>query len=126
MELTGRLTADAKINKLTEERQVTNFTLVMNDHFKTKAGEKKEVSTFIHCAYWITPKIAEYLKKGTIISVYGRIGLDVYKTAEGEPKGALTFHVNDIKFISSAPKAIATATATESTPAAPIAEDLPF
>ena len=39
MELTGRLTADAKISTLTDERQVTNFTLVMNDRFKTKAGE---------------------------------------------------------------------------------------
>lgn len=127
MELTGRLTADAKINKLTDERQVTNFTLVLNDHFKTKAGERKEVATFINCSYWVTPKVAEHLKKGSIISVYGRIGLDVYQNAEGDPKGSLTFHVNNIKFVAPAQKKTTTQTAEITTPpTAEVAEDLPF
>lgn len=124
MELTGRLTADAKINKLSDERQVTNFTLVLNDHFKNKAGEKKDIATFIRCSYWVSPKLAEHLKKGSIISVYGRIGLDVYNNAEGEAQGNLTFHVNNIKFVSSATKA----KQQEPTPTqtAEVAEDLPF
>jgi single-strand DNA-binding protein len=124
MELTGRLTADAKINKLSDERQVANFTLVMNDHFKNKAGEKKDIATFIRCSYWVSPKLAEHLKKGNIISVYGRIGLDVYKNHEGEPQGNLTFHVNNIKFVSSTAKAkTQEANATQTTE---VAEDLPF
>ena len=129
MELTGRLTADAKISTLTDERQVTNFTIVMNDRFKTKAGEKREVNTFIKCAYWVSPKVAEYLKKGSIITVYGRIGLDVYKNAEGEAKGSLTFHVNDIKFISKAAKgesAEVTAVTAQAAPTPETVDDLPF
>lgn len=128
MELTGRLTADATIATLTDERQVTNFTLVMNDRYKTKAGEKREVNTFIKCAYWVSPKVAEYLKKGSIITVYGRIGLDVYKNAEGEAKGSLTFHVNDIKFIASAAKsqASAEAAAVKVAPTPETVDDLPF
>ena len=99
MEITGRIVADAKINKLTDGREVTGFTLVQNDHFKTKAGESKQVATFFKCAYWVSPKVADHLKKGTIITVYGRIGLDVYKDQQGEAKGSITIHVNDIKFI---------------------------
>ena len=64
MEFSGRLTADASIYRLTDGREVTNFTLAMNDRYTTKAGEKKEVRTFIKCAYWVSPKIVEYLKKG--------------------------------------------------------------
>ena len=129
MEITGRLTADAKISTLTDERQVTNFTLVMNDRYQTKGGEKREVNTFIKCAYWVSPKVAEYLKKGSIITVYGRIGLDVYKNSEGEAKGSLTFHVNDIKFIAKAAKSVTVEAATATTQAAPTPEmvdDLPF
>ena len=104
MEITGRITADAKTNKLTDGREVINFTLAINDQYKTKTGERKEVATFFKCAYWVSPKAAQYLKKGTIISVFGRIGLDVYKNMAGEPQGALTFHVNQIRFITGVPK----------------------
>jgi single-strand DNA-binding protein len=129
MEITGRLTADAKIITLKDERQVTNFTLVMNDRYKTKAGEKREVNTFVKCAYWVSPKVAEYLKKGSIITVYGRIGLDVYKNSEGEAKGSLIFHVNDIKFIAKAAKSAAAEVAAVTPQAAPTlktVDDLPF
>ena len=105
MEFSGRLVSDASIYRLTDGREVTNFTLAMNDRYTTKAGEKKEVKTFIKCAYWVSPKIAEYLKKGIIITVYGRIGLDVYNNAAGEAQGSLTCHVNDIKLITAAAKA---------------------
>ena len=128
MEFTGRITADAKNQKLTDGREVTNFTLVINDHYRNKAGEKKEVNTFIKCAYWVSPKAAEYLKKGCIITVYGRIGLDVYKNSEGEAKGTLTFHVNDIKFVASAAKSqpSAEAAAVKAAPTPETVDDLLF
>lgn len=112
MEITGRITADAKINKLTDGREVTAFTLVQNDHFTTKAGEKKQVATFFNCSYWVSTKAAEHLKKGSIISVYGRIGFNAYKDQQGEAKGSLTFHVNDIKFVAKSATATATTAST--------------
>jgi len=132
MEITGRITADAKVYKLADGRQVTNFTLVINDHYKTKTGERKEVATFFNCAYWLTPKAAQYLKRGTIISVFGRIGLDVYKNMSGEPQGALTFHVNQFRFITGIPKPAGAATGTPATSTQTVTpnnetkDDLPF
>ena len=129
MEITGRLTADAIISKLTDGREVTGFTLVMNDQFKTKAGEKKQVATFFNCSYWITPKVAEHLKKGSIISVYGRIGMNVYNNQQGEAQGSLTFHVNDIKFVSKSTNstpANTTSSTTQETPTPETKDDLPF
>jgi single-strand DNA-binding protein len=32
-----------------------------------------------------------------LVELYGRIGVNAYKDMEGEPKAALTFHVNNIK-----------------------------
>ena len=127
MEITGRITADAKISKLTDGREVTGFTLVHNDNYQTKSGDKKQVSTFLKCSYWITPKVADYLKKGAIITVYGRIGLDVYKDQQGEAKGSLTFHVNDIKFIAKPAAATTNGSAAAQPTSKPEAtDDLPF
>jgi len=99
MEITGRLTADAKLNTLQDERQVVSFTLVQNDNFKTKGGEKKQVATYFDCSYWISPKVADKLKKGTIVLLYGRIGINAWNNMQGEAKASLTFHTNNIKFI---------------------------
>lgn len=98
MEITARLTADAKVNTLKDERQVVNFTIAINDSYKPKeSAETKKVATFIHCAYWINPAIAKFLTKGTLVELYGRIGVSPYKDIQGEPKANLTFHVNNIK-----------------------------
>jgi len=99
MEITGRLTADAKLNTLQDERQVVSFTLVQNDNFKTKGGEKKQVATYFDCSYWISPKVADKLKKGTIVLLYGRIGINAWNNMQGEANASLTFHTNNIKFI---------------------------
>jgi single-strand DNA-binding protein len=98
MEITARVTADATVSSLKDERQVVNFNVAINDSYKPKdSNEVKKVSTFIQCAYWINPAIAKHLTKGTLVELYGRIGLTAYKDRQGEPKASLTFHVNNIK-----------------------------
>ncbi len=124
MELTGRLTADAKLSTLKDERQVINFSIAINERYKSKSGEPKEVVTFINCAYWINPGIAPYLTKGTLVELFGRIGVNAWTNAEGEAKAALTFHVSNIKLHGKA-KQQATA-AEKTTEIKPEKEDLPF
>ena len=98
MEITARVTADAKVNTLKDERQVVNFNVAINDSYKPKDGsEIKKMATFIQCAYWINPAIAKHLTKGTLVELFGRIGVNAYKDMQGEPKATLTFHVNNIK-----------------------------
>lgn len=123
MEITGRIIADATVSRLTDGREVTGFTIVQNDAFKTRSGERKNVATFFKCTYWLTPKTAAYLKKGTIVTLYGRVGMDVYKNRQGEAQGSLTFHVNDIRFVA---KSKATPTAGSESTTAVSTEDLPF
>ena len=98
MEITARVTADAKVNTLKDERQVVNFTVAINDRYKPKdSNETKKVATFIQCAYWMNPGIARFLTKGTLVELYGRIGVNAYKDMQGEPRANLTFHVTSIK-----------------------------
>jgi single-strand DNA-binding protein len=98
MVLIGRLTKDAVVAQLKDERKVVNFTLAVNDYYKPKNSDKGvTVTTYVNCAYWISPTIAERLKKGNLIEISGRLTVNAYKDMEGEAKGSLNCHVDSIK-----------------------------
>ena len=98
MEMTARLTGDAKISNLQSGKQVVNFNVAINDSYKSKAtGEVTKIVTYVQCDYWVNPGVAQFLTKGTLVELQGRIGVSAYTSKEGEPKAALTLHVNSIK-----------------------------
>lgn len=97
MTIVGRLTRDAVVNSLKDEREVVNFTLAVNDYYKPKNGEAVKVATYYNCAYWITAKVAANLKKGTLVEVTGRIYATAYPGADGTAKASLNCHVANIK-----------------------------
>jgi single-strand DNA-binding protein len=53
MNITGRLTKDAKVSTLSDSRQVVNFSVAINESYKNKKGDRVEQTTFFECAYWI-------------------------------------------------------------------------
>ncbi|WKL50474.1 single-stranded DNA-binding protein [Flavobacterium pectinovorum] len=100
MEITGRVTADASVQKVNNDKQVVNFSIAINDNYKPKGStEVKEVTTYINCSYWLNTATAQWLKKGTLLQLFGRIGMNVYNNSEGVAVGTLTFHTNSIKIL---------------------------
>ncbi|TRX11260.1 single-stranded DNA-binding protein [Flavobacterium gawalongense] len=100
MEITGRVTADAVVNKVNSDKEVVNFSIAINDSYKPKRStEVREVTTYINCSYWLNSKTAQWLKKGAIVQLFGRISLNVYSSTEGKAMGSLTFHINSLKFL---------------------------
>ena len=100
MEISGRLTADAHVNTLKDERQVVNFSIAVNDSYWSKGSDEiKQITTYINCSYWLGAKAAGWLRKGTLVQLYGRIGMNAYVNSQGEAAGSLTFHVNDLKLL---------------------------
>lgn len=100
MEIVGRITDTATINTLNDGREVVNFCIAINERYKTKQGETKKQTAFINCSYWISPKVAEYLNKGVIVSLYGSLSSKAYIDHNGEAQPVLYYHVNNIRFIS--------------------------
>ena len=91
MEIIGRLTADAKVNELTDARKVVNFNIAMNENYKLKGSDEiKKTTNYFNCSYWINHRIAKVLTKGTLVELYGRIGINTYTKNSGEVKAALT------------------------------------
>ena len=95
--IVGRITQNAKINTLKNDKKVVNFSIAINDSYKTKQGERKEQTTYYNCSYWINAKIAEYLIKGTLVELSGRISSSAWIGKDGEIKSGLNFHTSNIK-----------------------------
>lgn len=104
MEVTGRLTADAVVRTVSGDRKVVGFTLAINDSY-LKDGERVEQAVFVECSYWRNTGLAEYLAKGTLVQVYGRLGVNAYIAKDGEARGQITFHVTEAKLFGGSPVA---------------------
>lgn len=97
MVLIGRITKDAVIKKLKEDREVVNFSIAINDYYKPKGkAEGITLTTFYNCSYWLSPKIASRLTKGSLVELTGRIYINAYTGFDGEAKASLNCHVNSI------------------------------
>jgi single-strand DNA-binding protein len=124
MELTGRLTADAKVSEVTGGKKVVNFSIAINDSYKPKDGERVERTTYVDCAYWINAKVGDYLKKGLLVQLYGRIGSRAWVNKDGNAQSSVTCNISGLKFLGDASSAT---TKTEKAKTnAPDDDDLPF
>lgn len=97
MNIIGRITKNAEINTLTNSKQVVNFSIAINDSYKSKQGERVEQTTYYNCSYWISPNVAKILTKGTLVELTGRASSNAWIGKDGEIKSGLNFHTSNIK-----------------------------
>ncbi|KGA95729.1 single-stranded DNA-binding protein [Alkalihalobacillus alcalophilus ATCC 27647 = CGMCC 1.3604] len=81
--LVGRLTRDPELRYTPNGVAVANFTLAVNRTFSNQQGERD--ADFINCVIWRKPaeNVANYLKKGSLAGVDGRIQTRSYDNNEG-------------------------------------------
>ena len=133
MQFTGRLTADAEVRDVKNDKKVTAFTVAVNKRYKNKAGEKQEKTSFIKCAYWINAGLAIYLTKGAIVEINGLIEAEAWTDKNGQAQANLTCSVDTIKLYSTAANANSSAS-TQAEQKVPVSsggtppddDDLPF
>lgn len=127
MTITGRLTADATVNTLKDERKVVNFSVAINDSYKPKGGERVKVTIYCNCSYWISDKIAPYLTKGRLLELNGRIYVTPYISKDGTAKASLNCHVSNVKFLTGRNEVEVIGKATEAiSDAESSTDDIPF
>ena len=97
MNIVGRITKNAEINTLKNDKQVVNFSVAINDRFKTKQGELREQTTYYNCSYWLSANVAKILTKGTLVELTGRASASAWIGKDGEIKSGLNFHTSNIK-----------------------------
>lgn len=97
MTIIGRLTKDASIATLKNDRKVVNFSVAINDWYKPKGSEQGiKATTYVNCSYWLSTAIAVRLTKGSLVELSGRLQVNAYIGFDGAAKGSLNCHVNSI------------------------------
>ena len=92
--LVGRLTADAKTDIISDEKQVVRFTIAINENYKSKSG--KRPVKFVDCSYWKNTGIQPFLKKGNIVELYGSITARAWIDQQGDAQCTLNCRVSNI------------------------------
>jgi single-strand DNA-binding protein len=82
--LVGRLTKDPDLRYTPNGVPVATFTLAVNRTFSNQQGEKE--ADFINCVIWRRPaeNVANFLKKGSLAGVDGRIQTRTYEGQDGK------------------------------------------
>ena len=82
--LIGRLTKDPELKYTQTGIATTRFTLAVNRPFKNQNGENK--ADFINIQVWRkqAENVANYLKKGSLAGVTGRIQTGSYENQQGQ------------------------------------------
>lgn len=82
--LVGRLTKDPDLRYTPNGVAVATFTLAVNRTFTNQQGERE--ADFINCVIWRRPaeNVANYLKKGSLAGVDGRIQTRNYDGQDGK------------------------------------------
>ncbi|MDV3776699.1 single-stranded DNA-binding protein [Elizabethkingia anophelis] len=97
----GRITKNAEIKILNNNKKVVNFSVATHDSYKTKEGERKEQTTYFNCSYWLSPNVAKILTKGALVELSGRVSSSAWIGKDGEIRSGLNFHTSSIKLHSS-------------------------
>ncbi len=81
--LIGRITRDLELKSTNNGREVLNFSIAVNRNFKNAQGQYD--ADFINCvAFGQTARfMSQYMAKGRLISVVGRIQTRTYDNPQG-------------------------------------------
>lgn len=96
--LIGRLTKDIELRMTPSGNSVASFTLAVNRDF---AKEGQQDTDFILCQAWnkTAELMNEYLHKGSMIAVQGRLSVREYQDKNGDKKWSTEVVVNSVQFL---------------------------
>ncbi|MCF8011446.1 MAG: single-stranded DNA-binding protein [Clostridiales bacterium] len=97
--LIGRLTRDPELRHTTNGTPVANFTLAVNRDFNNRQGEKD--ADFINIVVWRkqAENVANYMSKGKLVAVEGRLQIRSYDDSQGIRRKAAEVIANNVKFL---------------------------
>ena len=96
MTIIGRVTRDAEVRSLSNNKSVVSFSVAVNHDYKDKNGTKVTQTEFFDCAYWFSTGVAQYLTKGSLVELAGRVSARAWMGNDGQPKAGLNFNTTDI------------------------------
>ena len=99
--LVGRLGKDPETRYMTSGEAVTNATLATSETWKDKDGEKQEKTEWHNLTFYrkLAEIAGEYLKKGSLIYVEGKIQTRKWQDKEGKDRYTTEIIVNQMQML---------------------------
>ena len=99
VQLIGRLGKDPESKFTPTGKKVTHFSIAISNRWKSKEGESKEYTEWVYIEAWgrLGEICGEYLKKGSLVFVEGRLKTDRVEDKFYTKVVALTMQMLDRK-----------------------------
>lgn len=99
--LIGHLTRDPEKRKTPQDQTVTKLGLAVNRKYRTGSGEDREETCFVDVTVWGSQgeNCAEYLKKGSLVLVEGRLTFEQWESQQGEKRSRLSVTAERVQFL---------------------------
>lgn len=98
--LIGRLTRDPELRFTPNGKAVASFSLAVDRSFKREGQPEAD---FFRISVWgkQAENCANYLSKGSLTAVDGRIEINKYTDKDGQERTSVDVTANDVRFLSS-------------------------
>ncbi|MFB5663504.1 single-stranded DNA-binding protein [Alteribacillus sp. HJP-4] len=97
--LVGRLTRDPELRYTPNGVAVANFGIAVNRPFTNQQGERE--ADFLNCVVWRkqAENVANYLNKGSLAGVDGRLQSRSYENQEGRRVNVVEVQAESVQFL---------------------------
>lgn len=97
--LVGRLTRDPELRYTSSGIAVTKFNVAVNRNFTNQRGERE--ADFINIVTWrnLAENCANYLHKGSLVGIDGRLQTGKYENQEGRTVYTTDVVAEDVRFL---------------------------
>lgn len=99
--LIGNLTDDPELRYTQNGVARTRFAIAINRRWKDREGALQEETTFVPIVVWgqQAENCANYLEKGRLVAVEGRLRIDSFETEEGERRKVVEVVAENVQFL---------------------------
>ena len=98
----GNITRDPEVKNLPNGETVANCAIACNERWKSKDGTPQEKVEFINLTFYrrLAEIAGEYLKKGSLIYVEGKLSTRKWQDKEGKDRYTTEVIVNEMQMLS--------------------------
>lgn len=97
--LVGNVGADAQ-KKTADGRNFTTFRVAHNDDWTDQAGQRHSSTIWVDCVMNDHPKVADFIKQGTMVAVTGTIKTRIYSSEKERcMKAGIQINVRNVELL---------------------------
>ena len=104
--LMGNLTRDPELRYIPQGTAVTTLGIALNSSFKDKSGQTQKDTCFVNIIVWahLAEVCNQYLQKGRLVFVEGRLKSRSWQDNEGKNRSVLEVVASRVQFMPQGPR----------------------